>query len=419
MGGKGRKKAAPDYHAELTLIAKFVAAAGRSGVLVGSAEDADVVVVPAFQVLCGPKKGADYHPVRDLLDALPTLNTTKPHIFFASQDAIPPSVFPALHPQEIAKNRLSSGLPKSCNPRVPALSRCDPLRMGSTGWLNPPLLRITYGPTGSDLNDIVVPPLVVEQDFQPAFYEPTPYESKTVLAFMRCGSGGRRVMGTAEAEANRKNLIAAMRKPVPGNKRVELYVLDTTKATTTNGPKTGVQLHDSMRNAVFCPCPTGDLPYQKRFFDALLSDCIPVVFRFPSNDGTSHSFWPRGPTWNKTLPFANIEIPGAIDYNRAILQLRVDQMPNLLQILHDEPAESIKARLDYIAAIRGKLLYDFNGTQQDAFSNMLREVKHKAAILSRLAKSAGPMGSCWPCKGPSCAAVAHWVAGRECSTPYL
>ena len=117
--------------------------------------------------------------------------------------------------------------------------------------------------------------------------------------------------------------------------------------------------------------------------------------------------------WNRTLPFANLEVPGAIDYRRAILQLEVDQMPNLLQILDDEPVDRIKARLDYIVTIRNKLVYDFKGTQQDAFSNVLREIKHKAAILSHLAKKAD--SSCWPCTGSTCAAVAHWASGRECS----
>jgi len=42
------------------------------------------------------------------------------------------------------------------------------------------LLRVTYGTAGSKLNDIVVPPAIIEQDVQPAFYKPTPYESKSV-----------------------------------------------------------------------------------------------------------------------------------------------------------------------------------------------------------------------------------------------
>lgn len=418
VGAKRRRSMSSEFRAELTLIAKFVAAADRTGALVRFAEDADVVIVPAFQVMCGPQKGVGLTTAdsRGLLNAIPTLrgsnNMIKPHLFFASEDAMPPSVFASFSRSQLSRS--SSRLPKSCDPRAPASSRCDPLRMGSTGWVSPPLIRVTYGTAGSKLNDIVVPPAIIEQDVQPAFYKPTPYESKSVLAFMMCGAGGNRVMFTPEAEKNRKNLITAMRKPAPGNQRVELHVLDTTKAqATTIGPRTGIELHDRMRNAVFCPCPTGDLPYQKRFFDALLSDCIPVVFRFPSNEGTGFSFWPRGPMWNRTLPFANLEVPGAIDYRRAILQLEVDQMPNLLQILDDEPVDRIKARLDYIVTIRNKLVYDFKGTQQDAFSNVLREIKHKAAILSHLAKKAD--SSCWPCTGSTCAAVAHWASGRECS----
>eukprot|EP00966_Prymnesium_polylepis_P086750 2008016-Prymnesium_polylepis.1 len=35
-----------------------------------------------------------------------------------------------------------------------------------------------------------------------------------------------------------------------------------------------------MRRSRFCLCPGGDTPYTKRFFLALLTGCVPVVFKF-------------------------------------------------------------------------------------------------------------------------------------------
>ena len=37
------------------------------------------------------------------------------------------------------------------------------------------------------------------------------------------------------------------------------------------------RMERKMGNAVFCLCLTGDLPFQKRFFDAILHESLPVV----------------------------------------------------------------------------------------------------------------------------------------------
>mmetsp|Transcript_47277 Transcript_47277/g.106577 ORF Transcript_47277/g.106577 Transcript_47277/m.106577 type:complete len:217 (-) Transcript_47277:54-704(-) len=51
-----------------------------------------------------------------------------------------------------------------------------------------------------------------------------------------------------------------------------------------------------MQRARFCLCPPGDVPYNKRYFTALLSGCVPVLFTF-SNTRGELNWWKqkRGP----------------------------------------------------------------------------------------------------------------------------
>ena len=37
-----------------------------------------------------------------------------------------------------------------------------------------------------------------------------------------------------------------------------------------------------MQRSRLCLCPPGDVPYNKRYFTALLAGCVPVLFSFPS-----------------------------------------------------------------------------------------------------------------------------------------
>lgn len=40
-----------------------------------------------------------------------------------------------------------------------------------------------------------------------------------------------------------------------------------------------------MQRSRFCLCPPGDVPYNKRYFTALLAGCVPVLFSFQSQVG--------------------------------------------------------------------------------------------------------------------------------------
>jgi len=146
------------------------------------------------------------------------------------------------------------------------------------------------------------------------------------------------------------------------------------------------EMYRRMRNTIFCPCPPGDMPYQKRFFVAMLTDCIPVVIRLESGVPGRPSHHPRGrPPIERTYPFAD-----KIDYTRAVLEIQPEDVGNLVQVLEAVPEQQIRSKLAYIAEIRNLLIYDFVGTaERDAFSMILAELQEKAARL-RAASSSCP-----------------------------
>jgi hypothetical protein len=60
------------------------------------------------------------------------------------------------------------------------------------------------------------------------------------------------------------------------------------------------------RRSIFCPCVRGDTPAQKRFFDVLLSGCIPVVLEFEESHevGFPSFFREKGTSTRLTYPFS-------------------------------------------------------------------------------------------------------------------
>lgn len=59
------------------------------------------------------------------------------------------------------------------------------------------------------------------------------------------------------------------------------------------------------RDSVFCPCLRGDEPPQKRFIDAILAGCLPVVLSHPSRThGMPSHFAPHTDGIHLVYPFA-------------------------------------------------------------------------------------------------------------------
>ena len=94
------------------------------------------------------------------------------------------------------------------------------------------------------------------------------------------------------------------------------------------------------RKATFCPCPGGDSPSAKRFFDAVHAGCIPVVL--------SHDFvWPS--FFSENVPFLGTNSPqdfsillNAQDYTRPKYNHRCNLINDtaLLSLSHNETTEA-------------------------------------------------------------------------------
>ena len=158
--------------------------------------------------------------------------------------------------------------------------------------------------------------------------------------------------------------------------------------------------HELYLRSVFVPCPGGDRPYQKRFFDALLCGAIPVVFAQALPHGVT--WWTReGHEWGPTEAkrpayqyqnwttrngvaatqrnsYPDVQIP--YEEFVEVIPHSVLETGNFVEHLARIPADRILAKLRRVAEVRGLFGYNFNASAPDAFSVLLRNV-HRHVIL--------------------------------------
>ena len=82
--------------------------------------------------------------------------------------------------------------------------------------------------------------------------------------------------------------------------------------------------YDLYSNAVFCPVLAGDAPWQRRFFDVIMSGCVPVVLSW-TRDGKKSWFTPEKPVpIADAYPFAKGQFGGdetiEIDYESIVVE---------------------------------------------------------------------------------------------------
>lgn len=133
------------------------------------------------------------------------------------------------------------------------------------------------------------------------------------------------------------------------------------------------------RESYFCPVLKGDLPYQKRFFDVVLSGCLPVVLSHESRDDNPHASWfeKGGFGYDITHPFSSI-----INYTDFVVE--VDNVDNLVstleQLLQDK--DKIRRMQTAMGKVAPKFVYglgeDFN-VPGDAFDEVLGQLEEYLA----------------------------------------
>ena len=103
------------------------------------------------------------------------------------------------------------------------------------------------------------------------------------------------------------------------------------------------------QDAILCPTLRGDTPTQKRFFDALLSGCIPVLFKYSANDGKEITYAGEGEADNRAFyPFAQGTFPGmprmGLNYSELVVELELGNISSAFSLLD----ELIRNKMDQV-----------------------------------------------------------------------
>ncbi|CAJ1392035.1 unnamed protein product [Effrenium voratum] len=181
--------------------------------------------------------------------------------------------------------------------------------------------------------------------------------------------------GSVDKEWRRRVVAQMQDYQKSGDRPVIIHGIDGDYAardiwqTDANSPQ--MVLEEMMRSE-FCPVVQGDVPHQKRLFDAIITGCLPVVVAFPSHVPKQVSWWlPNGPPAERMVPFWD-----AVQYRSFVVEVPEREvragafMTRLLQM----PSAEKAARRMAMRRARAQLRFDFQGTGPDAFTNLVQEV---------------------------------------------
>ena len=177
--------------------------------------------------------------------------------------------------------------------------------------------------------------------------------------------------------------------------------------------KDGQHHAGALEESVFTLCLSGDLPYQKRFFDAILHGSVPVVIARPFVSGTtpagtedstslhnvawwapsSHSLFGNTsstPDYSAAASYPDLSqisgrlsTAGGFSYRDFVVQLSEQEaFGDLVGTLERIFADSVQMRTRWEAlhAVRQFFLYDFAGEKEDAFSLLLRSLGKRLGV---------------------------------------
>eukprot|EP00931_Biecheleriopsis_adriatica_P080283 TRINITY_DN53639_c0_g1_i1.p1 TRINITY_DN53639_c0_g1~~TRINITY_DN53639_c0_g1_i1.p1 ORF type:complete len:561 (+),score=87.28 TRINITY_DN53639_c0_g1_i1:24-1685(+) len=150
---------------------------------------------------------------------------------------------------------------------------------------------------------------------------------------------------------------------------------------------------EEMIRSVFCPVVQGDVPHQKRLFDAMLTGCIPVAIAFPSHVKGETSWWlPGGPPIDRMLPF-----PEDIDYRSFVVEVPMVEVERgrFMQALLSIPEAELEERRAAMQRARSLVRFDFSGTGPDAFTMTVQGIWRFLLLHQKIqtCKSAGSIAT--------------------------
>jgi hypothetical protein len=160
-------------------------------------------------------------------------------------------------------------------------------------------------------------------------------------------------------------------------------------------------IYQQYADSVFCPILAGDMAWQRRFFDVIMSGCLPVVLSWNTSRGTSwhipETMSPITPSIDMAYPFAKGRFSGkdlAVDYESFVVQCpgnvtNQEDVSSLrmtmLDLLENKPDEIRQRQLnmkEYAMAFSFGLGEDAH-RYNDAFARIVRVLKQYIDDLDR------------------------------------
>ena len=148
----------------------------------------------------------------------------------------------------------------------------------------------------ANVTPIVIPPPITEPDYQPSVMATRNWTAPRKYSVTM--NAGLVTWERVQADKILKSVHSVGGLPTLYN-----VIKDHRKFSLPPG-----KVWENYRNTVFCPVLKGDLPYQKRFYDVIVSGCIPVVWLQKSSgqkETGCYSWWGHGaPNYAMTHAFA-------------------------------------------------------------------------------------------------------------------
>lgn len=147
------------------------------------------------------------------------------------------------------------------------------------------------------------------------------------------------------------------------------------------------------RDSIFCPCFRGNTPAQKRFFDVLLSGCIPVVLSYNTSHekGYPSFFEHRGTSIRVSYPFHRGLFQGmpemGIDYRDLVVTIDASCgvtciVPTVEKLLRHQPkrVRQIQRNIGRVASLFTYGMEENALKYADAVAAILVQIRHVVAL---------------------------------------
>lgn len=242
---------------------------------------------------------------------------------------------------------------------------------------------------GENCGHIIQPYVNTNTEYQPNHLQLTPglkHRRYAISAFMS-GFIGERAFRLRHDFLNTLSTMQSNNTTVAG---LPVYVGYLSNRMMDNE----TAILEKYRESIFCPCLRGNTPAQKRFFDVIMSGCIPVVMEFSSSkeEGYPSFFKEHETSIRLAYPFSKgifqDEPEMGIDYREIVVAINstcgMDCMFLMMEDMIANHPETILAKQTKIAEIAQLFSYgmEHNALRYpDAVSTMLVQIRHYISKL--------------------------------------